>query len=528
MSRLSTLSPVQMLGGDDTSTSALDPDVVRGRLRRYFTEVGNRSGGPLDVLFLGDSITEGARTESTGVGNRFSDVLVSALRARFQPSGVVGGYYIPAWAMYATLLPTTWAFTGTTTNNSAEGLGYYNTVLSSAATATLTFTGTGVRVFYSALAGASTATVTIDGGAVASINAATGAPNYGAYVDYTGLSAGPHTLVITNGTGSLSLQGAYYFHGDETSGVRMWNGGHSGFGVGNFPNFTSASINPHLAVIAFGTNDYRLAYDDPATVQSKLIQLIQGIQAATSPKPSVVLMAMPESTLGASVTPLASWPLYVAAISAAATATGALFVDLEPLFADSGIPDPAIGAIYTDAGPAYVHPTNAGHKLIGDFLAELLVPPTKSPAEQLFVSASQFVSSLGGPNILVRGNALVVWELDSASQEAVTCNVVMPPDWRTVSVDFLWTNDNTGTGNVRWRCDMSAIPDNAGVASGPTAQVVATAGVQYAKVKTSMLSAVAVQPGCLHRIFASRLGADATDTLPNDAGLIGVVIRRIS
>lgn len=365
-----SLTPQPIIGSSSSAASSAN-GFNRALLRRYYTALADRASNPLDIVFIGDSITEGARTESV-FGARWTDRLMAALRARFQPSGVTGGYYIPASPSYTLVLPSVWSFSGTNTPQGTDGLGYYSNILGSAATATLTFTGTSIKVFYSALAGASTATVTIDGSAVASINGATGAPNYGASVTYGGLAAGSHTIVITNGTGNLTLQGAYYFNGDETKGLRMWNGGHAGIGSDSFPKFIPASIAPDLAVIALGVNDYRLAANDPTHTNTNITALIKRLQAEVSPAPSVIVMAMYEPSTNSGTTPLGSWASYVAAMTTAANQNGALFLDLEPLFAASGVPVPGDGMMATDTGPAYVHPTLAGHQLIADYLVALL------------------------------------------------------------------------------------------------------------------------------------------------------------
>lgn len=124
------------------------------------------------------------------------------------------------------------------------------------------------------------------------------------------------------------------------------------------------------------------------------------------------------------------------------------------------------------------------------------------------------------------------WLLDATVDEAVSSSWARPASWTTVHVDLYWTNAGGGAGNVDWsfRFDHAADGATLGV-SGPggSAEGGATSAPALDVLKVSRLFtglALPSTPFTGARVY--RAGSGATDTLPNDAAVLGVLITRAS
>lgn len=350
-----------------TSGTIYDPSKWRtaDSFLRFKNALANVERAPVDIMAIGDSITEGAGSSATGA--RWLDKLRDDLRAKYQPFGVTGAGvtptakggvgYVPASAAYSYVAPLTWTFTGTSSAGASEGLGFWNYTFGPG-TATLTFTGTAIRVFYNDYYGLPNATVTIDGNAVASITSArtSAGSNPSSFKDYTGLTSGSHTIVLTVSSGTFNLEGAMIFDGDETKGIRVWANAHSGsttFNDGNRIPRQLAAVNPSISTIYFGTNEYRNNVP-VATFKSLLSGLATMVKSNTRPGSSILLIS--GYTPVHAGTPVATWQAYKDVVSQVATEVGCELLDLKPIF---------------DATPSHlsgdgVHPSPAGHIAIKD------------------------------------------------------------------------------------------------------------------------------------------------------------------
>lgn len=149
-----------------------------------------------------------------------------------------------------------------------------------------------------------------------------------------------------------------------------------------------------------------------------------------------------------------------------------------------------------------------------------------------WIGASRFYSATGAPTTQSLSGGLVrplVWNMDAAATEAVASIWEAPTGWATVHVDLYWLNNGAGAGDVFWRLSKALLGDGddgtGGVAVGDT---VITAAAQEVVKVTRIAADMAVTAGKLLGLQVSRIGGDAADTLGNDAGVIGVLLTRVT
>lgn len=199
------------------------------RLRAFRAALGARETTPVDILCVGDSVTEGQG--STTQSRRWIERMRDRVRAAFQPAGVVGGEgYIAGFFHSAGV---TDRFTQTIATMTARedlgGLGERTITLTGTnASATVTFTGTGIDILYAKGTTAGDFTWKIDAGGETTVSAFNAVISGGNVVQIRGLSATSHTLTIKRVTSSTYIEGVMVYNGDETSGIRLWEGSHSG------------------------------------------------------------------------------------------------------------------------------------------------------------------------------------------------------------------------------------------------------------------------------------------------------------
>lgn len=188
-------------------------------LRQFHADLAIRGRAPVDIVWIGDSISEGIRSDK--VGERAVWKFRDALR-RICPTTAAGGLgYIPAkfHASYLTDNPVTLAGTA----GSDFGFGYRSQTMSSGSdTITLTANCTSFDVLYTAYGGAGAFTYTIDGGAPSANVPTSGSLSSARVFKITGLSAGSHTIVLKWSTGAtVFIDGFFVYNGDGTKGGRV-------------------------------------------------------------------------------------------------------------------------------------------------------------------------------------------------------------------------------------------------------------------------------------------------------------------
>lgn len=359
-------------------------------LRPFLAALANRDSAPVNILYLGDSITEGQA--ATTAANRWIAKLRDSLRSRFPTSGVPGGVgFIPPYRD-ATSLPQP-ASLSAALRKGAEGLGLGARIAELAATETLTWTvtGTAVDIVYaqSPTGGTFTFATSNDGGTSWSAeSAAVDCHDPSLFTDMlyqrvTFTRPGTWQVRITS-----TAAGGFYAHmggivvynggegtvGSEATtgkGIRMFEGGHFGSTSTQwaaYPYITrwARRTAPSIVVIELATNDYA-GNIDPATSKANLQTIIaavrSGVAQAGTPPPSIVLLALNQRT----GTFTYSWPDYVQAMHDIAAADDHITVfDLSLRMA--AVSDNSLG-FFADA----VHPTDKGHRAIAEYLTAFLV-----------------------------------------------------------------------------------------------------------------------------------------------------------
>lgn len=218
------------------------------------TRLDNGSDEQVNLLFVGDSNTEGSEaggTQSTITNNGFVGLTRTLFGARYDD---LGFGLLPV--SYTMDFPY-FTFEGTWTKNNMGIMGNGKTSTTPEDTATVSFTGTGVSIFYIITpTGASDVEVKIDGETHSTINM-NGTLNYKAKTDIIGLTNTTHTLQIIAGTGTTYLTGISEIRSGK--GVRVNMAGVSGTSVyeGSLPAVLPANIDvfePTLTIISLFVN----------------------------------------------------------------------------------------------------------------------------------------------------------------------------------------------------------------------------------------------------------------------------------
>ncbi|WP_236833433.1 GDSL-type esterase/lipase family protein [Blastococcus sp. MG754427] len=310
--------------------------------------------GPLDVVVVGDSVTEG---RDVGKGNRWVDVLLRLLRDRYQPAGVPGGEgYVPAYYA-AGGMADRFTFGGTPTLGSQYGFGMRANHMPSGVGNSMatTFTGTSFELHYASSRNTGTVTVSVDGGPGTPVST-TGSdwtPRDGGSWTSPPLPRGTHTVTLTNTSGrTVLVEGISVYDGDEAAGVRLWEAGHSGWQAEDYAHRPTApqhgqavaAAAPHLVVVALGYNDVVAGFS-AADFRGYLTTTIAHLLGPDAgPDPSVLVVGYPPRT----DVPAAAWDAYLEAMAGVAAEQGHAFADLSDL--------PQFGM----SGDG-VHPTATGH-----------------------------------------------------------------------------------------------------------------------------------------------------------------------
>jgi hypothetical protein len=167
-------------------------------------------------------------------------------------------------------------------------------------------------------------------------------------------------------------------------------------------------------------------------------------------------------------------------------------------------------------------------------------PTGPAPAGQIFLSAAgMWPSTTSGPSeptkIAMATNNLdfYVMDFDGAAAEYAQVTVAMPSDWNagTVTAQFYWTVNAAVTTDVVWGCSARAFNDNDALDQAWGAAQTRTDTAQNGAHElyiTTATSAITVggtpTAGGLVQYRVYRSGANGSDTMTQDARLIGVMI----
>ncbi|MFZ1249879.1 MAG: SGNH/GDSL hydrolase family protein [Candidatus Microsaccharimonas sp.] len=359
----------QRLDAIDTAPSWL-------ALQPWQTALANRDRVLTTILILSDSTAEGLGASITTTQARWIDRLRDALRVLYPTANVVTGGssdYIPAYYDTSNAIATNGpVYSAGVTKTTSWGLGRRGLILpSSNTTDTITFTLINCTRFKVGAAKNSNSVmgISVDGGTVQSINLTQ--TNAGGFVAFDSgtLNRGTHTVVISriNG-GTVTVEGIWRYDSDDTFGVRVLDGTHSGQATTHFGGSTawaaSAGVEPpDLVIDCLGYNDYLNATATPANTKVMRVNYRTAVRTAVTGKtPSWLYVALPEPKQG-STTPIASWQSYVTAQREVAIEDPlhlSSFLDLSTRV-PVALTNP-FGLYQAD----YVHPSLKGHAWIAD------------------------------------------------------------------------------------------------------------------------------------------------------------------
>jgi len=150
--------------------------------------------------------------------------------------------------------------------------------------------------------------------------------------------------------------------------------------------------------------------------------------------------------------------------------------------------------------------------------------------QRVWLSAAQFVSTMGSPTLGSAGGRYPAWLLDSATKEQVNSSLVTFNGWAQFNVDVYWANPSASTGDVRFTLSCSSTEAGGTVTSGDTNRTqTVTANGQNILTVTRLTTAnpFSFSNGITH-LRIQRVGDDAADTLNNDVAFIGMMLTRRS
>lgn len=286
-----------IVAGDQVAlapTVQMFKDFRRGNysaLSHWYGELAGREDIDANVVFYGDSVTEGyqALSKDRSYVRRYGD----ALQRMFRPGGtgfVPVGVYLSGWTL-----------TGGTLLTAGFGLANYSYSISQTTqTAQYTFTGDRCIVYFTGGSGTATAAITIDGVAAGTVNTNNPSTLTIYKFDSGQLVRGTHTVSVTtqtNGT-SILVDGIQVFDTDYGKGIHIWEAGHSGYLAGSIVStdghwlyFTSDVIDPDLVFIQFGLNDQWMG-TSKATYKANINGIIDQVYTKSVKNPSVVLLGI--------------------------------------------------------------------------------------------------------------------------------------------------------------------------------------------------------------------------------------------
>lgn len=262
-------------------------------LAGWYASLANAANEAVDVLIVGDSLMEGYQASSWA--NRRPVLDQAALRAKF-PSGAAGGSgYIPAEYNFTGAAAVAWTRGGAAPTNQARGLGLRGRQMAATTTYTITQTCTSFELYIYRLSN-DAVTITIDGGTPATWTLVTSG-NQNQKWTSPALTPTSHTIVVTFVSGGPVFCGGMFYNGDETKGVRVWDGSTSGSKTSTYTTNASGSstnwsewigstatpgiaVTPDLVVLETLVND--VTTDDATTYATNMGALIDLVRTKTA------------------------------------------------------------------------------------------------------------------------------------------------------------------------------------------------------------------------------------------------------
>lgn len=332
-------------------------------MQRINDALAGAESSPVDILWIGDSVTLGAKAST--VGSRMVEVLGQSLATTYCPSLPLAVHYPPVWDAARTFA-NPWVNGGSPTTNLHFGPGRISGNLTTGKTMSYTFTGTGFDLYYAqgpSGSGFGQFTYAVDGGSAVNVDARDATMLGSRRIQVTGLAAGSHTVALATVSDSVPIEGIIGHDGTESAGIRVWNGGHGGVTSAYFndpaePHWLDIldTVQPDLVIVELGTNDCFGTTVSAADFRTNVEAILAAVRAETSPQPSILLVGLYQAV------DRTTWDDYIDALTAlvaADTAGGLALLSLVPYF--GGYVDVPAGG-YIDADR--IHPTDSGHAYI--------------------------------------------------------------------------------------------------------------------------------------------------------------------
>lgn len=205
--------------------------------------------------------------------------------------------------------------------------------------------------------------------------------------------------------------------------------------------------------------------------------------------------------------------------------------------------DAAIGQVGQSDDLRYyadkTHPTSRGYGVIAGYARQALNTlgvvaahdhvDSQKLVTSMWVPASAFIPTAGTPTLdVTRGAPTMLF--DSAINESASASVKFPRGWQEFSAEVVWANTATSTGDVYWNVWSLPLADGLPYTTLTSKFKIVAAGAN-AIVKTSDVYdspwPEVDQTAIVYAIRVSRSATNVSDTLANDAALLGVnFIRR--
>jgi lysophospholipase L1-like esterase len=345
-------------------------------LRSYHNALANVDVAPVKIAMIGDSLTWGAWASDI-VTNNFVGRLRTVLQAKYGNVGQ-GNYPVPIAIVSIAQTPWWSVTSGTWATSAAQGIGGRAMYGSSSSVIQLTFTGTAIDLFYRKyLNGSSASSITIDSTPVACPDFYSSNTVHTQKQSYTGLSTAQHVMVIT----VEATAGKFVYIEDAIvtsptvsgdKGVYVYNFGTPNATCGNFlsniANMMTA-VAPDLVVLELGINDRT----DPAAFLTNMGTLLT---AVTSDASCSVLLLIP-APFSTAATNYNNWLTVNQHIYTLADQYDCALLDMTKLWESYALQqaDGMYGGNAYDgtAGADQIHPSNKGHRNIGNALARHLI-----------------------------------------------------------------------------------------------------------------------------------------------------------
>lgn len=458
---------------EDRGSKANERDNLEA-MRPFHASVANMLGGaasPVDVLLVGDSISEGWFGSTTWY-QTYAGRTAQALGLAVNNGGRIGRGWVPAGNGWYSLpkFSTVGSNTETTYGLSLRGRnlasGDYTELVVDNCDRFV------VQYRRAAIFAQADIVFTIDGVEMAQIATFDGSlPAFGTEIhqwDSGQLTRGTHTLRVTNRAnggfnGIIYFDGAYAFDGEYSTGLRFWNCSHFGYTTNQYlANYGTSTwwgrsiergfIKPGLVIIALGTNDKGVM--TATQYHDNVSTMIDNIRAACTAGgmtygPSIAI-SVPFSNGGVSS---ATWEAYRDQVYLLQEEKGvAVFEWAEVMGRTNSVEGDTLGLTSDNT-----HPNNKGQALTGTWLPAKVLHGFDAGAMGSNNIAKKVDSGLRSASTL--GNMGAARTIDASTVSAFTGTLNSATCTLTINgavagmettVTLTLTQDATGSRLVTW------------------------------------------------------------------------------